>query len=456
MELNQKNKGIDDALNNGADPQVHSGEAAQEKVDEIFANAVSSKGFPKPLDNVAYHGIAGAIIKMILPHTEADPVALLLHFLVAIGNIFGRSPHFEVSGARHGTNLFAVFVGDTSNGKKGTAWAAIKFFLRSVAETWLKERVTSGSSSGEGWIWLVRDAIKKTVIHKEGSEEQIADPGVADKRALVIESEFATLLKVILREGNTLSDIVRKAWDGEDLNSLTKNSPARSTNPHISMIGHITKNELNKYISETEAANGFGNRILWICVKRSKLLPNGGDLRSVDFTEISERLKEIIHFASSAKLVSKHFEIEDAWRKVYSELNCERYGLLGAMCARATPQVLRLAMMYALLDQTTSIQKVHLEAALAILEYTESSCQYIFGDSLGDPVVDKILSALRQAPNGLTRTEIRDLFNRNMSAGKIDVALEQLQREGHAYQRFEDTLGRSTERWVSTEKATFS
>jgi len=32
-------------------------------------------------------------VKRVLPHTEADPVALLIQFLIAYGNVIGRDPH---------------------------------------------------------------------------------------------------------------------------------------------------------------------------------------------------------------------------------------------------------------------------------------------------------------------------------------------------------------------------
>ena len=72
------------------------------------------------------------------------------------------------------------------------------------------------------------------------------------------------MLKVMTREGNTLSPVIRSAWDSGDLRSLTKNSPARATGAHVSIIGHITKDELRRLLTETESANGFANRFLFL------------------------------------------------------------------------------------------------------------------------------------------------------------------------------------------------
>ena len=99
----------------------------------------------------------------------------------------------------------------------------------------------------------------------------ITDPGVEDKRLLVIESEFGSTLRVLEREGNTLSAQMRQAWDSGTLRVLTKTKAARATDAHVSILGHITREELLKYMNQTEQANGFANRILWTSARRSKL-----------------------------------------------------------------------------------------------------------------------------------------------------------------------------------------
>src|SRR5215218_2156601 len=122
------------------------------------------------------------------------------------------------------------------------------------------------------------------------------DEGAKDKRLLVVASELASVLKVMNREGNTLSPVIRQAWDGNTLQIMTKNSPARATGSHISIIGHITKEELLRHLNETESANGFANRFLWLMVRRSKELPFGGDWSAVDEEPLVERLKSALAF----------------------------------------------------------------------------------------------------------------------------------------------------------------
>ena len=89
------------------------------------------RGWPPPLDAAALHGLAGQIVRTIEPHTEADPVALLVQFLTAFGSFIGRGPHYAVEGDEHHANLYAVLVGETSKARKGTSWGRIRQLNRS-------------------------------------------------------------------------------------------------------------------------------------------------------------------------------------------------------------------------------------------------------------------------------------------------------------------------------------
>jgi hypothetical protein len=235
--------------------------------------------WPDPPAEEAFHGLAGRIVRMIEPSSEADPVALLVQTLVAFGSIIGRGAFFQVEGDKHHANEFAVLVGRTSKGRKGTSWGRVNRLLTEAEDQWAANRIQTGLSSGEGLIWAVRDPIKKLEKIKDKGgiryEEVDADPGEPDKRLLILETEFASVLKQTERQGNTLSPILRQAWDGMPLRTMTKNSPARSTGAHISLIGHITVDELRRYLTQTESANGFGNRHTWFCTQRSKELPEG-------------------------------------------------------------------------------------------------------------------------------------------------------------------------------------
>lgn len=404
----------------------------------------------------AFVGLPGEIVRTIAPHTESDPAGLLLSAHAMFGNCIGRGPHYRVEATDHGPNLFAVKVGDTAKARKGTGEDRVLSFFRQVDDVWASQRVHTGLSSGEGVIWEVRDPVLKTVTDKKTGQQllETVDPGVTDKRLMVIESEFAGALRVMQREGNILSRILRDAWDRGSLATLTKNSPARATGACISVIGHITTSELRAYFDRTEMANGFGNRFLFACVRRSKFLPFGGTLPDGDVRVLAYHIRRAVDAAGRIGQVVMAPDAAEGWRVIYPELSADRPGLLGSLTARAEAQTVRLAMLYALWAGSAQIELEHLMAAVAIEQFSRESVEYIFRDMLGDPVADTILDALRAAGrDALTRTEISNLFSRHVSAYQITRALGELARRGLAVQRpGQATSGRPPEMWVATER----
>jgi hypothetical protein len=412
---------------------------------------------PEPPSEEAFHGLAGKIVRTIEPASEADPAALLVQALVAFGNAAGRSAHFVVEGDRHHANEFAVLVGRTSKARKGTSWGRVFRLFREAEEAWAAERVQTGLSSGEGLIWAVRDPITKRERVKERGEpvryEDVeADPGVEDKRLLVYEPEFANVLKQTERQGNTLSAILRQAWDGLDLRTLVKNSPTRATGAHISLVGHITAEEFRRYLTQTETANGWGNRHTLLCADRSKLLPEGGQVDPDAWQELRVELAQALAFARSAGELTRDEEARAIWRDIYGPLSAGKPGLAGALLARAEAHVTRLAMLYALYDHSDVIRAPHLLAALALWDYAGRSVYHIFGDSLGDPVADDVLRWLRASPGGLTRNELRDYFGRHQSSERIGRALGLLVQHQLARCEREETGGRPAERWYAVTR----
>jgi hypothetical protein len=401
----------------------------------------------------AYHGIVGEIVRAIEPNTEADPIAILIQLLAAAGNAIGRGPYYQVEGDRHGPNIYAILVGETAKGRKGTAAGRVRQIMEIADPQWVSDRVHSGGlSSGEGVIWAVRDPISQLERQGKGATaervEVITDAGIPDKRLYVLESEFSAALAVMRREGNILSRVLRDGWDRGDLATLTKNSPARATGAHISIVGHITAEELRRDLDRTSMCNGYANRFLFGCVRRANVLPFGGKLDEETICKLGMGLRAAIKAARNITRVRMAQGARRAWREVYPALSEGEPGLLGAIIGRAEAQVIRLALNYALLDRCAEIDDAHLKAGLAVWEYCEISARWIFGDALGDPVADEILRALRKAgADGMTRTEIRDHFGRNQSADRIGLALATLGRLCKAKSVTRETAGRPAEAW---------
>jgi hypothetical protein len=404
-------------------------------------SAAAASPWPEPLAVEALHGLAGDVVRAIESASEADPAALLIQFLVGFGSLIGRKPHFVAEADGHYTNEFVVLVGRTAKGRKGSSWGQIRQLLGEIDWAWDRDRIASGLSSGEGLIHEVRD--------QSTDDGKVIDPGMTDKRLLVVEAEFASVLRQIERQGNTLSAVLRTAWESGSLRSLVKHSPTRATGAHISLIGHCTAEELRRYLSTTEIANGFGNRFLWFCVKRSKLLPDGGCPDPLVLAGLRQRLNATLAFARGVDVVGRNPEARAIWHAVYGELSEGTPGLSGALTGRAEAHVMRLAVLYALLDRSAEVRAEHLNAALALWDYVDASVRHVFGDRLGDPVADDLLRILRAAADGLTRTQISNHFGRHQSTDRISQALALLAEHYRVHRRQSATGGRPEERWYA-------
>lgn len=442
-------------------------EEEQEKVRRMVRDFASKDAVkresaltPEPawpvLDDAALQGLAGEIVRAIDPYTEADPVGTLAHLLAGFGNLIGPGPHVKVQHDQHPARMNVVLVGNTSVGRKGTAWSTPRYLLAAVEEAWTRDRVKKGLSTGEGLIYHVRDPREEQQAIKDKGrvidyETVIVDAGEPDKRLLVIEQEFATLLRRMAGEGNTLSAVIREAWDSGNLSTLTKNSPMRATGAHVSLIAHVTKDELLRYLTDTECANGFANRFLWLLVRKSKDLPDGGAVPEQTLATLAEALSKCAEFAKGGESLRRDTKARDLWHAVYPALTAEKPGMLGAILSRAQAQALRLSVLYAVLDCSDVIRVEHLKAALAVCDYAEASARSIFGEATGDWVADRILEALRgQGP--MTETDISGLFQRNVKADRIHRALEMLRRSGLIESVIEETSGRKKTVWRATKK----
>ena len=420
------------------EPEIQDELAGSEGPDLSSHKSLSS---PWPsIDPDAFYGLPGDTVNGIDAHTEADRVSTLMHVLVAFGNVVGDGPYALVQNDKHPARLYAAATGDTGVGRKGLSWGAPRDLITTADHFWASRRIRSGLSSGEGLIYHVRDGGEK-------------DEGEPDKRLLIVEPEFSSMLKIMAREGNSLSGALRQAWDSGNLSTLTRNNPLIATGAHISVIGHTTKEELLRNLDCTERANGFGNRILWFLVKRSKLLPDGSEIPPEIMNLLADRIGAAIHFGQEAGRIFRDREASNLWREIYPVLSEGRPGLSGALCNRAEAQTLRLSLTYALLDCSPMIRVEHLRAALAVWDYCENSVRYIFGDRTGNPVADRILDELKLKSEGLTGEEIRDLFSRHKTAEK-DQAIEMLLRLRRIYTEQISTKGRPVTVFRLATKAT--
>jgi len=231
-----------------------------------------------------------------------------------------------------------------------------------------------------------------------------------------------------------MSSILREAWDGSRLRVLTRKEPLDVDNVNLSVIAHVTPEELLSNLTATDRANGFANRFLILLARRSKFLPEGGG--EVDLTAISTRLHAAVQAAKGRGLIERDAAARELWADEYRRITQGRAGLRGALCGRAEAHVLRLSLLYALFDSSSTIRPEHLQAALAVWDYCERSIGHIFGGATGDADRERILTALVSGP--LTVTELRRVFSNNRDSDWIKAKMAMLVRDGTVVRMFKE------------------
>lgn len=368
----------------------------------------------------ALYGVAGDVVRAITPHSEADQGNLLAHFLVMIGNAAGGNAHALAAGRRHPMKIFGVVVGDSASGK-GEAEGRVRDLIGRVDPGWELMCVKSGLSSGEGMINVVRDP-----------EDLIEGQMPPERRALFVESEFGGTLGMMGRDRNSLSNYMRQAWDGPRIATLTK-QPTQATNAYVSVIGHVTPYELRRALAAVDLSNGYANRHLWFKVRRANDRPDGGG--QPHYGRATRHLMDALTFARTInRPIVRDADATRLWETVYGDLTRPGPEPVASVLARVRPQVLRLSVIYAVLDFSHLVTEDHLRAALAVWAYCKESATEIFGGGDASSLGLRILTALRQAGDGgLSRTGISAVLGNHAKAREIQAELESLEEDGLAW-----------------------
>ena len=139
-----------DLLACGAIETTPEPELTDEQLKELHATELEryqfkERCFPEPMGEEAFYGIAGEIVSIIAPVSEASREATLAQFLVAFGNLLGRGAHRKQAGIHH-LNEDTVIVGETAIARKGSSWVPIYSLLNLIAQDWASTRIKDVSN----------------------------------------------------------------------------------------------------------------------------------------------------------------------------------------------------------------------------------------------------------------------------------------------------------------------
>lgn len=407
--------------------------------DEALPDCDPHRNAPRP-DPGCLYGLVGDVARAASKaNREVNEHAAALAFMTVLAAGLGRGCYLSVGDDWHHPRLFALHVGRSGRGRKGTSTKLATRILRKLEELHPDvafQSHTGGLSSREGLVMKIHDGFK------DGKND--VEP-IHDKRLWVLESEFANTLHQTRRDGNTLSAALRDAWDGTSIKPATKTAPVSATKPHINVLGHITPTELVDLMKARELSNGFANRFIMIWAEQPGLDAMPGFTSKEDLEALAVRTAEVLRFAQADRFAEPDHnrlelsvEARERYQKVYRGELQDRSGgerITGLLIRRA-PYLLRLAMLFALTDKSYRIELRHLDVALHWVRYWADSVRFIFASAEEEERAEKVQDTARRILEHLnkfdhaSRTElVGKCFQGHITKDVLDAALDDLLKE---------------------------
>jgi hypothetical protein len=227
-----------------------------------------------------------------------------------------------------------------------------------------------------------------------------------------------------------------------------------------SLLARSRPEQILDLLTQPEAIyNGLSSRALLLRLRGGTPRPLA-DVEYVDLDAVG-CLEDSLSFAKRmiASRLRLSPEVEDLWEALYSALRTPRHGgaMINVMTELAERHVLRLAGLYAVVDQSRDIRKEHLLAALAVWDYSEETLHGLFAHQTGDRKQNDVLRSLRERhPIGLTTLEVNRAVLQGNFRGGAEPLLRKLEQEGWIYSMEEPASGRGkrpAHRWFLTQEA---
>src|SRR5699024_5353552 len=313
----------------------------------------------------------GWLTRQMEPTSEADPVAVLASLLCFAGVHLGQRPHVRAGDDPHPLLVWPLIVGRTGNGRKGTSWSTARRVINAADDTFTHTNTKSGLSSGEGLA---------ACFATDDEDDNAGGP--RDLRLLVTEPEWAGVMAKMKREGNSLSAILRAAWEGGDLSTLTVSARVAPSS-HVGILGHISPGEFREKVSASDLAGGTYNRFLPLAVAQSKFLPFSQGADPAMVTELGRQLADRLATASEFDALTLSDDAAAVWHALYIEFSSDTgdHPKVEQFISLAVPNCLRIAAIHAALDGQPVIEPAHLRAAAALVRYAIASARAIFTDT---------------------------------------------------------------------------
>jgi DNA replicative helicase MCM subunit Mcm2 (Cdc46/Mcm family) len=212
-------------------------------------------------------------------------------------------------------------------------------------------------------------------------------------------------------------------------------------NQHLVVVGQMTPSAFRSGVDNLSLANGFMNRFIPILVARPHLIPWPGETskRSRDL------LGDLIHRCAHApkgilRLSPKARRIYEQWYLTREKRREHLPEKVAQLTARGNANVIRLAVIYALLQGSLTIRTQEIRAAIAIIEYADASANFLL--ATGKVGLEAKITKILESKSPLSRDELHRALGGHNTKEELNRALNALEEAGIIKTTTEQTRGR--------------
>lgn len=412
--VEEVHRAIGDALvKYPADPvDEQTGDVVEQGDPGMLRHENVDSAFPAPPAPEAYGGLLGEVVVFLAEDTDASEVGILASLLAFCGALMPARGYLH---SYHPSAPFLALVGKTGIGRKGTAMYKARDALANVLGSDAVNRARlNGIASGEGLV--------KALLDRERDSLTYGNP-----TGVLFEEEYANYLAAAGREGSTLDQRMRAAFDGMSMAQRKAAETITVKEPYwlCGLVG-ITPKELQLKALAESFYSGSGNRWLWLpVIRRSRDSLNSAP--PVLPADLGEPLRDAHRDAMRIPPLIAHDEGVGRLMSEYDGyLREETIGIAADMSRRLGVIAFRIALIHASVERSGRVTVEHYRRGLALTEYARNGLPWTFGDAAGNRDAALLYRHLKDSTvltNGtISKYIIRDIARRQAAVDELQEA----------------------------------
>lgn len=345
---------------------------------------------PTELPRAARYGWIDEYINLVEPTTEAPDSFHFACGMTMLGACIGRRVALFHSSERLHPNLYTLLIGPSGRARKDTA------IKRSLALPQLQP---------PSQMALTTLGIPFRVIRDISSAEGLIRILSKQPNIYFYATEFSKLMHNATREStSSIAPTLMEAFDTPTVLSNTVKSEQESNearNPFLSVMAAVQPEILSDLIGNQQQYSGFLNRWLLIVGDGKGPRPTPPNLDESSGWKLMKRAMDAIQSYPEGSVVHIGPQADERWREWYvaSYPSGSASSQEDAMGIRLGTLIKKAALIHAVMDRSSFVEVNHLEAAIALVEWSWGHTKRLlptWGESPDAALQRKIIETLNR------------------------------------------------------------